>query len=223
MVNTIKLDSKKVVSLNKSSWEKIKIHNMHLDVNLVKCQKYLFPGAKRKKLLYIGFGEGENLSYLISQGFECYGTEISKKRLEFAEKKLKERKQKAILKLVDSNKLPFKDNLFDIIIAWQSLSYNTGKTLKESLDEIYRVLKPRGTFLSSMLSVKQKLLCDKKIAPNTYKPSPKTGQQNCVVYCFEKKSQIKKIYKKFKDIKIGHYSSFLFKSPNFHYVIYCQK
>ncbi|MEK7575928.1 MAG: hypothetical protein AAB491_02500, partial [Patescibacteria group bacterium] len=83
MVNTIKLDSKKVVSLNKSSWEKIKIHNMHLDVNLVKCQKYLFPGAKRKKLLYIGFGEGENLSYLISQGFECYGTEISKKRLEF--------------------------------------------------------------------------------------------------------------------------------------------
>lgn len=212
-----------IVSLNKPSWEKIKIHNMHLDVNLVKCQKYLFPKSKNKKLLYIGFGEGENLSYLISQGFECYGTEISKKRLEFAEKKLRERKQKATLKLVDSNNLPFKDNFFDIIIAWQSLYYNTEKTLKESLDEIYRVLKHGGIFLSSMLSVKQKLLCNKKIAPNTYKPSSKTGQQNCLVYCFEKEIQIKKLYKKFKDIKIGYYSSYLFKSPNFHYVIHCKK
>lgn len=218
-----KLDSKSVIKLNKSEWEKMKIHEMNPDVNLIKCQKALFPAGKNKKLLYIGFGEGQNLPYLISQEFKVYGTEIAKSRLDFAKKIIKKNKQKAFLQLVDSNKLPFKDNFFDIIIAWQSLSYNNKKTLKESLDEIKRTLKPGGCFLSSMISLRQKLLCHKKIGPGVYRPAKSTGQSNCILYCFKNEKQIKNIYKDFKNIKIGFYSSYLFKSHNFHYVIACEK
>lgn len=218
-----KLDSKSIVELNRSEWNKMKIHEMNPDVNLIKCQKALFPAGKNKKLLYVGFGEGQNLPHLISQGFKVYGTEIAKSRLVFAKKRLHKNKQRAFLKLVDSNKLPFKNNFFDIVIAWQSLCYNTEETLKEALAEIRRVLKPGGKFLSSMLSPKQKLLCYEKIGPSVYRPAKSTGQSNCVVYCFENEKQIKKMYGKFKNIKIGFYSSYLFKSYNFHYVIACEK
>lgn len=218
-----KLDSKNIVKLNRTEWNKMKIHEMNPDVNLIKCQKALFPEGKNKKLLYIGFGEGQNLPYLISQGFKVFGTEIARNRLAFAKKRLERTKQKAFLQLVDSNKLPFKDNFFDVVIAWQSLYYNNEKTLEESLLEIRRVLKSKGKFLSSMLSPKQKFLCYKKIGPATYQPAKSTGQSNCVVYCFENEKQIKKMYGVFKNIKIGFYSSYLFKSHNFHYVITCEK
>jgi len=220
-INT--LHSKNVARCNKSAWESLKIVDMNLDVNLVRCQKYLFPESHGKRLLYIGFGEGRNLVYLAKSGFECYGTEIAKKRLTAAKKRLTKERVGARLQLVDSNILAFEDNFFDIVIAWQSLYYNNRETLIESLDEIFRVLKPQGQFLSSMLSPKQKLLCHTKIAPNVFRPAKETGQQNCIIYCFKNERQIRSIYKKFKKIQIGFYSSFLFKSHNFHYVIYCEK
>lgn len=196
---------------------------MHIDNQLVVCQRRLFPKSQDRKLLYIGFGEGQNLIYLAEQGFECYGTEISKRRLLFTKKALKQKRLKADLRLVESNVLPFTDNFFDIVVAWQSLYYNTPATLHESLSEIERVLKPRGQFLSSMVSPKQKLLCHKKIAPLTYHPSSRTSQENCTLICLDNKKQIRQFYRRFKNIKIGYYSSELFRGPNFHWVIYCEK
>jgi len=214
---------KNITKSNKSAWENLKIVDMNLDVNLVRCQKYLFPKSRGKRLLYIGFGEGQNLVYLAKEGFACYGTEVSKRRLEATKKKLKKESLHADLRLVSGSVLPFDNEFFDIVIAWQSLYYNNRETLTESLDEIFRILKPGGQFLSSMVNPKQKSLCDKKIAPSVYHPSKKSGQSDCVVFCFKNERQIQSMYKKFKKIQIGFYSSYLFKNHNFHYVIYCEK
>lgn len=222
-MNIHTLSSKEIAAQNKSAWDSLWIASMNLDVNLVRCQKYLFPKGRGKKLLYIGFGEGQNLVYLAKQGFKLYGTEIAKSRIEETKKRLQKEKQRAVLHLVDSNQLPFDDNYFDIVVGWQSLCYNNRETLGEALREIKRVLRPSGQFLSSMMSPKQKLLCYKEIAPSVYHPSKKTGQQNCIVFCFKNKKQIRSMYREFQNIQIGYYSSDLFRGENFHYVIRCLK
>lgn len=216
-------DLEPIISQNKTVWENLSIQEMNIDYNLVICHKRLFPESLGRKLLCIGFGEGQNLAYLAAQGFNCYGTEIAGSRLLFTKKMLKQKRLKADLRLVKSNILPFSDNFFDIVVAWQSLYYNVRTTLQKSLSEIKRVLKPKGQFLSSMVSPRQKLLCYKKIAALTYHPSPRTGQENCTLVCLKNKKQIHSFYKAFKNIKIGYYSSELFRGPNFHWVIYCRK
>jgi len=208
---------------NKAVWENLPIQEMNIDYHLVICHKRLFPESRGKKLLCLGFGEGQNLAYLAAQGFDCYGTEIARGRLLFTKKMLKQKRRKADLRLVESNILPFPDNFFDIVVAWQSLYYNAPETFREALKEIERVIKPEGKFLSSMVSPKQKLLCYKKIAPLTYHPSPRTHQEDCTLICLENKKQIRSFYRPFKNIKIGYYASELFRGPNFHWVIYCRK
>lgn len=209
------------IKLNKGDWEEMPIRNMHTDHNLIRCQKRLFPVARNKKLLDIGFGEGQNLLYFLSEGFSCYGTEISKNRVHFVRGKLKKFNKKANIKLVDSHKLPFVENFFDVVVGWESLYYNDREGLVNALSEVWRVLKPHGHFLSSMVSTKDSL-CQKEVAPSVFQPTT-LSQAHCVIYGFKTKRQIKNAYKRFRDIDIGFYSSELFRDFNYHYVIHCLK
>ena len=211
--------TRNIIERNAESWSAMPTTDMHVDVNLIRCLKRLFPEARGKKLLCIGFGEGQNLEYMSDLGFTCYGTEIAESRFDRAKEKLSRRG--VSLKLVDSNALPYKSKFFDFVVAWQSIYYNDEVGLKKTLSEVHRVLKTKGTFLSSMLSDKH-ALCAKKIGKNIYSPNI-SSQKDCVVYGFKNKKQILTLYGKFKNIKIGFYATSLFKSYDFHYVIYCSK
>ncbi|PIT90993.1 hypothetical protein COU17_02750 [Candidatus Kaiserbacteria bacterium CG10_big_fil_rev_8_21_14_0_10_49_17] len=207
------------LSVNRKVWDSLPVRAMHVDSNLVQVVKRVLSPAKNNTILYIGFGEGQNLAYLAREGFDCFGTEISRTRLERARALFDEIGEHATLQLVESHELPFPDNTFDCVLAWQSLYYNTEKSLMQSLKEVQRVLKPGGVFISSMVSPKQTLLAHKEIAPHTYNPSPETGQEQCVVYALEDEDHIHRIYKNFSDIHVGYYANDLFRSPNFHWVI----
>src|SRR3989344_9502948 len=118
------LSDKKIVHLNRGVWEKLPLKGMQLDTDMVRCARYLFPKGRGKKLLYIGFDEGQNLLYFAGQGFDCFGTEISMPRLRATRRLFKAAKQKADLRQVSDNALPFPDNYFDEVVSWQSLYYN---------------------------------------------------------------------------------------------------
>jgi hypothetical protein len=180
------LKFQKILESNKKEWDEMPILGMHVDINLVRCQKRLFGEAKNKKILYIGFGEGQNLEYLAREGFEVYGTEIAKSRLNYALAQMKAKKLRSKLFLVDSNKLPFKDN-----------------------------------FLCSTLSSKHSL-CAKKVGQSLYRPKIKL-QKQCLIYALDDEKQIRDKFKKFRNIQIGFYSSSLFKTFDYHYVIFCNK
>ena len=221
-MNTQKLHSSEdVIKLNRADWNKMPIQHMHIDTNLIKCYKLLFPLSKNKKLLYIGFGEGQNLLYFLSEGFECYGTEISINRIKHVNSELKKSNQKATIQLVDSCALPFAENFFDVVVAWQSIYYNDKKGLENTLQEVRRVLKPDGHFLSAMISAKHDL-CGREVAPSTFNTRV-PSQRHCIIYAFNDKKQIKKMYKKFKRIEIGFYSFRLLNIFNHHYIIHCLK
>lgn len=207
---------------NRIEWDTMPIRQMHPDTNLIICQKRLFPDGKHKKLLYIGFGEGQNVRYFASEGFECYGTEISPSRMRIAKHELKKHKLAAELRLVSANELPFWDNFFDVVVAWQSIYYNDKDGLAATLSEIHRALKPGGQFLSSMLSARHENLCGREIAPSVFAPRIKS-QSRCITFGFKNARQIRSMYKQFSNIEIGFYSSCLFKKLSYHYVIHCIK
>jgi ubiquinone/menaquinone biosynthesis C-methylase UbiE len=220
-----KSNSRSIVGINKRDWDKMEIRHMHADTTLIRWQKKFFPQGTGRKLLDLGFGEGQNSIYLLSQGFECSGTEIAKSRLRFLQSQLRTIRKEADLRLVDSNALPFPDSYFDIVVAWESLYYNNSEGIREAIGEVCRVLKPGGQFLSSLISPKHKLCANaRRIAPSTFRPAQKS-QKACIIYAPGTKRQIKKLYWQFTNVTIGFQSS-LISGPSdydYHHIIYCQK
>lgn len=212
----------KVTILNGQVWENIGEQDMNLDINLVRCYRKLFPNGKNKKILYIGFGEGKNLLYFAEQGFECYGTELSLGRVERVRALFQNNGKNADLRQVKSMVLPFENDFFDIVVGWQSLYYNNEEGFTKILEEIHRVLKPEGGFLSSLLS-SDHVLCGKEISPNIFQPVNTPNQTDAILFVPKDQDQIKRLYKNFKNIQFGFYSFQLFKGFDFHHVIWCKK
>jgi ubiquinone/menaquinone biosynthesis C-methylase UbiE len=105
--------------------------------------KYYFSfikKLKKNKLLEIGAGTGENTLRLIKMNFNVCATDISPKSVEAMNQKYSKYKNFSS-KVVDMEKLPFKNDSFDIICSAGSLSYGDNNRV---MNEIYRVLKLGG-------------------------------------------------------------------------------
>ena len=104
----------------------------------------LFKKHKEKKnLLEIGAGTGENTFKLIKMNFNVCATDISSKSVEVLNKKFKKYKNFSS-KVADMEKLPFKNESYDIICSAGSLSYGENSIV---MSELYRVLKPLGVVI----------------------------------------------------------------------------
>jgi ubiquinone/menaquinone biosynthesis C-methylase UbiE len=100
----------------------------------------LLKKLKKTKLLEIGAGTGENTLKLIKMKFNVCATDISPKSVEVMSQKYSKYKNFSS-KVVDMEKLPFKNESFDVICSAGSLSYGDNNLV---MNEIYRVLKLGG-------------------------------------------------------------------------------
>lgn len=95
-----------------------------------------FEYSKDKKVLDVGCGNGDFTIELQNHGFDVYGIDVSN------EHKLG---NKFIKTNIQTEKYPFPDNHFDIVFSKSVIEH-----LREPdflFDEVYRVLKPGGTFI----------------------------------------------------------------------------
>jgi SAM-dependent methyltransferase len=95
---------------------------------------------KKTKLLEIGAGTGENTLRLIKMKFKVCATDISPKSVEVMSQRYSKYKNFSS-KVADMEKLPFKNDSFDVICSAGSLSYGDNNRV---MNEIYRVLKLEG-------------------------------------------------------------------------------
>jgi len=109
--------------------------------------------AKKKghKILDVCCGTGEmaqSLSKTVNENAEIYLVDFSFPMLD----KARQRKYGSYTSfiLAEANKLPYKDNTFDLImISFAIRNLNTRKDILFAfLEEFYRVLKPEGTFIN---------------------------------------------------------------------------
>ncbi|MCB2183284.1 MAG: methyltransferase domain-containing protein [Desulfobulbaceae bacterium] len=97
-------------------------------------------------LLDIGCGAGFDLfiaSKLTGPGGQVYGIDLTQEMIDRAQKNIKKLDTTNItIKHVDSEKIPFKDNMFDVVISNGVINLSPCK--QDLFQEIKRVLKPGG-------------------------------------------------------------------------------
>jgi ubiquinone/menaquinone biosynthesis C-methylase UbiE len=100
----------------------------------------LFKKFKKNKLLEIGAGISTNTLRLIKMKFDVCATDLSPLSVEAMKKKYSKYKNFSS-KVADMEKLPFKNESFDVVCLAGSLSYGDNNKV---MMEIYRVLKFGG-------------------------------------------------------------------------------
>jgi len=131
--------------------------------NIVRLERGYFKTGQGNVLDY-GFGFGANLIYLAEKGYQVYGIDVAPSSINLTQKKLDKKKhleKKINLQIFNeenSKSLPFQDSFFDFILCNQTL-YHLGSLEKINflLDEFYRVLKPGGKIIATVLGPKNTL------------------------------------------------------------------
>jgi SAM-dependent methyltransferase len=177
-------------SVNAQIWEDLyrqgKSNLNYPNSFLVSLSHHLLDPAKHHRILDYGFGTGANLIFLARRGFELYGAEVSQSALDIVQKKLGAEKLQADLRIIHDNKVPFDDNSFDVVIAWQVLYYNTWETLHEAVREINRVLRPGGIFIGTMAAPGDVSQVNSKPLGNGLYQSNVPGQERATVLIVDK-------------------------------------
>ena len=95
------------------------------------------------QVVELGSGVGANTESVLKTGAKVIATDISDVSLERLRKKYISYPNLEI-EVSDMEKLPFRDRSFDFVVSAGSLSYGDNDLV---MNEIYRVLKPSGTFI----------------------------------------------------------------------------
>lgn len=109
------------------------------------------------KILDIATGTGDLAINLVKTGAEqIIGLDISRGMLEIGEKKVADKGLDSTIEMIlgDSENLPFEDHAFDAVTV--AFGVRNFENLEKGLAEIYRVLKPSGTFIVLETSVPTK-------------------------------------------------------------------
>ena len=118
--------------------------NAHLAGDFI--EKYLkaFPGTINKAL-EIGCNYGYNLNYLSKRhGIECWGVEPSDKAICYGISRYKDVNTKVHLSQGISNKLPYADGEFDVVMVGFLMYVTPREMIADTVLEVNRVLREGG-------------------------------------------------------------------------------
>ena len=123
----------------------------------IKWRKRVVTLLKKKKpntILDIATGTGDLAINMVQTGADkIVGLDISPGMLEVGKNKILDKKLENTIEMIlgDSENLPFSENYFDAVTV--AFGVRNFETLEKGLTEIYRVLKPNGTFVVLETSV----------------------------------------------------------------------
>ena len=104
-----------------------------------------FGRYRGRTVLEVGCGLGTDLVQFARVGANTYGLDLSGRSVELAARRLKEEGCRGCLLQADAERLPFKDNAFDLVYSWGVL-HHTPDTAG-AIREMIRVCKPEGELL----------------------------------------------------------------------------
>jgi ubiquinone/menaquinone biosynthesis C-methylase UbiE len=130
----------KIDNITRISW------NLDFKTIMGKAFKASMEG---QKILDVGCGLGGYIIALAKQGRECHGVDpLTVISLAKARKKAKEEKAEIFLYRAIGEYLPYKDEMFDLVLCLSTLQHISSQ--KHTLREIRRVLKHDGRLLTSI-------------------------------------------------------------------------
>jgi len=114
--------------------------------------RYFFAGqfVAGKKVLDIASGSGYGSRHLLDRGAaKVVGVDNSREAIEYSREKYRMPGIEFII--ADAAKLPLKDDIFDIVVSFETIEHLDGQ--EKFLSEIKRVLKPNGLLVISTPNV----------------------------------------------------------------------
>ena len=97
-----------------------------------------------KKVLEIGVGLGADHQLLAEAGADLSGIDLTERAIEHTKARFQHLRLKSDLRPGDAENLPFQTSTFDMVYSWGVIHHSPDT--KRAVSEIFRVLKPGGTF-----------------------------------------------------------------------------
>ena len=127
-----------------------KIASIYTDYNFEKVMQFQLTKfislLKGKRILDAGCGVGRDVEYLMEDGLEVVGVDISENMIKHAKKNV----PKGKFEVMDFRKMKFKDGSFDGVWAMASVYHIPNKEVIDTLKEFFRVLDKNGLLYVSV-------------------------------------------------------------------------
>jgi tellurite methyltransferase len=147
----------------------------------------VLPLLKQKEVrtvLDLGCGIGRHALFFAQNDFEVHALDASKHGLQFLEQTALEIGVEVHTQFSEMTSLPYDDNSFDYVLAWNVIYHGNISIVQKTLAEISRIIKPGGIFQASMLSKRNDdLLSAVPISYNTYTIPGKSDKDHPHFYC----------------------------------------
>ncbi|PIP53115.1 SAM-dependent methyltransferase [Candidatus Beckwithbacteria bacterium CG23_combo_of_CG06-09_8_20_14_all_34_8] len=170
-------------------------------IRFIAINFYKVSDRREIRILDLGCGTGACTWFIAREGFSTYGIDGSKTAIEINRNRLDLENLKAELIVNDIAHMPWQNDYFDAVIDVDCLQCNNCKDSQIIIDEIYRVLKPKGKHFS--ITAKRGCWGDKTgtiIDNYTYKNVTEGPFSDMGTIRFSTKSNIKKMYQKFYNL-----------------------
>lgn len=123
----------------------------------VKVAMDIFKKNNCKSVMDLGCGTGRHSIYLANQGFKVYAADISETGLEITKSKTEKLNLNNIeFKQHDMRNISFDNNFVDGILCVWTTGHGTLEDSRKNVNEIYRVLKPKGVVVIDYVSIDDK-------------------------------------------------------------------
>lgn len=120
---------------------------------------------KDELILDLGCGNGANTYYLINQGYHVLSVDYAKEAL----KNIDDFILGSQTMWVDMNELlPFENNQFAVVVADISLHYLRDKEMKQIMNELNRIIKPKGYLFARVSRIEDNHGYGKEVEPRFY-------------------------------------------------------
>jgi ubiquinone/menaquinone biosynthesis C-methylase UbiE len=161
----------------------------------------LFKWRGVKRVLDLGCGSGRHTVYLAKRGFSVWGIDIAPEGIRLTKEWLRQENQTARLKLGSIfERLPYRNRFFDAIVSTQTLHHATIEDIRRVIEEMERVLAPRGIIFVTVRKPLRTYGNVEFIAPRTYVPMD--GIEKGLPHFIFDRSGIKKEFARFDIPKI---------------------
>jgi len=169
-----------------------------------------FKSLGVKRVLDHGCGSGRHTVYLAVKGFEVFGLDIAPTGLSITIQKLASEGLTGHVTLADMLQLPYEDDFFDAIISVRVIHHNRLAVIRETVEEMQRVLKPGGLIWVTVPVPKgHGSKRGREIEPGTWVPSG--GIEKGLPHHLFTEERLRKLFHRFSILELhvfslSHYS-----------------
>ena len=144
----------------------------------------LLKGRGVKTVLDLGCGVGRHALLLAREGFIVHGVDASPAAMDYVSRQAGKGDLDISLQMSEMTEIPFENEMFDYVLAWNVIYHGDLPVVQRSLSEILRVLKPGGLFQGTMLSKRNaEIVSGRRIAKDTYINSDCFEKRHPHFYC----------------------------------------